>query len=309
MGKDEIAELVAKVNEIIKEYEGMKLTLRQLFYRAVAAKLIPNTKSAYQRLGKILVKARLNGDVAFTAMEDRTRKVEAGDEILYTPANYFNSYYNYLKNLDEYYKFPKWWGQPKKVAVFVEKEALSSLFRQVTVAEGVSLVCCRGYASLTLLYETAKALRIRGKDGKYLDVHILYAGDFDASGMNIEEKVAERLKDDFNVKLTIERIAITKEQIDKYNISPAPGKKTDPRHAQFVAREGVDWQIELDAIEPRTLQEIVRKAIRKHFNDDLKVERDRELARRRKHIRRWINEALDPDFENPDDDEEDEDDE
>jgi len=307
MGKDEIAKLVAKVNEIIKEYEGMKLTLRQLHYRCVAAKLIPNTRSAYQRLGKILVKARLKGDVEFSAMEDRTRRVESGDDKLYKPAEYFNSYYDYLSKLDKYYTMPKWWGQETKVAVFVEKEALSSLFRQVTKAEGVDLICCRGYPSLTLLYETAKSLRVKSPStGKTMKVQLLYCGDFDASGMNIEEKAAQRLKEDFNVSFDIKRIAITKAQVTQYNIPPAPGKRSDPRHDAFVAEHGVDWQIELDAIEPRTLQELVRKAIREHFDQDLKAERDEELEERKKRIKKWVGKAFNPDFEKPEEDEDDE---
>jgi len=309
MGKDEITELVAKVNEIIAEYTGMKLTLRQLFYRCVAAKLIVNTRSAYQRLGKILVKARLKGDVEFSAMEDRTRKVESGDDKLYGAAEYFNSYLDYIKKLDKYYTMPKWWGQETKVAVFVEKEALSSLFRQVTKEEGVDLIVCRGYPSLTLLYETAKSLRVKSPStGRIMKVQLLYAGDFDASGMNIEDKAAQRLEEDFNVSFDIKRIAITKAQVTQYNIPPAPGKRSDPRHDSFVAEHGVDWQVELDAIEPRTLQELVRKAIREHFDLDLKAERDEELEKRKRRIKKWVSECFNPDFEKPTDDEDEDDD-
>jgi len=53
-------EIVGAVNKILGEYD-FPLTVRQIYYRLVAANLIPNTRSAYNQLSSWLVKARENG--------------------------------------------------------------------------------------------------------------------------------------------------------------------------------------------------------------------------------------------------------
>jgi hypothetical protein len=55
-------EIVPKVNAILKQYE-YPLTLRQVYYRLVAAGAIKNTRSNYTSLSSILVKARERGEV------------------------------------------------------------------------------------------------------------------------------------------------------------------------------------------------------------------------------------------------------
>jgi len=295
------AEIVREVNQIIIDYPDMRLTLRQIYYRLLSKQLFANTRSSYQRLGKILVKARLKGDVEFSAMEDRTRRVESGDDKLYKPAEYFNSYYDYLSKLDKYYTMPKWWGQPNKVVVMVEKDALSSVFREVTKAEGTDLVVCKGYPSITVLHDLAMKLRSRTKN-----IEILWFSDYDPSGKNIEETTTSRLEDDFNVKFNIERIALTKKQVKHYDLPPAPAKPSDPRYEAFIAAEGEAWQVELDALEPREMQRLIREAIKKHFNEDLKEVRDEKLEQRKRRSNKWVGKAFNPDFEKPKVDEDDE---
>jgi hypothetical protein len=66
--------VVNKVNEIFDDYPGMKLTLRQIFYRLVAEHDYPNTKSKYTQLSTQLVKARKIGHIDESRIEDRSRQ-------------------------------------------------------------------------------------------------------------------------------------------------------------------------------------------------------------------------------------------
>ena len=66
--------VVTYVNEIFDDYPGMKLTLRQIFYRLVADHGYPNTKSKYTQLSTQLVKARQRGDIDESRIEDRSRQ-------------------------------------------------------------------------------------------------------------------------------------------------------------------------------------------------------------------------------------------
>lgn len=308
IGKDE---LIDAMSGIIQQYGGMKLTVRQIYYRLVAAQLIPNSISGYQRIVKALGMARKAGDISYGAIEDRTRRVRIPtSESFESPEDYFNRFYDALGSLDEYYSIPKWYGQKNIVQVWIEKEALSSLFTEVTDKMGVDLVVCRGYPSLTLLHQASERLHSGFDD--YTDdpeLHIIYFGDFDPSGADIQRHIDETLEAEFGVTLSLTRVAITHDQITEYDIPPAPAKKSDSRHRAFVEREGVDWQVELDAIEPRVLQGMIRESISAFFDDAIGEARDEELKRRKELMSDWVSRCLNPDFVPPGDEEDDEEDE
>ena len=65
-------DLFAAVNAILGQYDG-PLTLRQVFYRLVAAQQLENTRAAYCGLSKHLVNARLAGIVDDSRIVDRVR--------------------------------------------------------------------------------------------------------------------------------------------------------------------------------------------------------------------------------------------
>jgi hypothetical protein len=296
----EVEKIVAKVKDIIAQYGGMRLTLRQIFYRLVASQVIPNNEKSYKKLGRILVEARKSRKIRYTDIEDRTRGVTAYAGAASNPAAYFRRYYDYLRHLDRYYDMPRWWGQKKKVVVFLEKEALASLFERVCSTKEVDLVVCRGYPSLTLMYEVAQHL---GGSSDFEEVFFVYFGDYDPSGADIERHVGDELTETFGLEFSIERKAITREQIEEFDIPPAPAKASDSRTASFVEKEGVAWQVELDAIEPEALKAMVGEAIDAHFDDETYEARKEELERRKELISEWISEAFNEDFEKPSDEE------
>src|ERR687887_2515576 len=66
--------IVRRVQEILKQYPGMRPTLRQIYYRLVASQQIKNSKSSYNRLSAILSQAREEGHIDPDAIEDRVRR-------------------------------------------------------------------------------------------------------------------------------------------------------------------------------------------------------------------------------------------
>ena len=290
--------LVERILSVIAQYTGMRLTLRQIYYRLVAAQVFPNRISSYKLLSDVLARAREARQVPWDAIEDRTREIHPGHGDDRTAGDHFRLYWNYVTNMDTKYEMPRWWKQPKRVFVVLEKEALFEVFRQITDGEGVDLIPLRGYSSVTLLHDFSRRMR-RVPDGA--DLHVLYFGDFDPSGADIERVAGEKLME-YGASFEIERVAITREQIDEFNIPPAPAKDTDSRTAAFQAEHGEAIQVELDAIEPRTLQEIIQDAIRSHWDNDAGRERDEELRQRRERIREWLDDAVNQDFEIPEGD-------
>jgi hypothetical protein len=65
-------DLLVRAAEIVNSYDTL-VTLRQLFYRLVAALLLPNTTNAYKTLSRHTAEARRTG--RFPALMDRGRSI------------------------------------------------------------------------------------------------------------------------------------------------------------------------------------------------------------------------------------------
>ena len=291
MKRDRV-ELIERVQSVIAEYTE-RLTVRQVHYRLVAQQWeqYPNTVSSYRWLRVELGKARIDGVVAWDSIEDRTRTVDENHGSEEDAETFIGQIKDMIQNSEDYYGLPIWWGQPKRVQVWVEKQALASVFERVATELGVDFVVCRGYPSLSLLYEVSEVLA--GASEEVEELIVLYFGDFDPSGVDIERSALEHLTTTFGIDVVFERVALTKEQITEYKLPPAPAKKTDSRRTQFVADYGVDWQVELDAILPDELRRLIRTRVMSHMDKDKKNERDDELEERRERIKERVREVLD----------------
>jgi hypothetical protein len=284
--------LIEEVKKIISEF-NTKLTLRQIYYQLVSKHLIQNVKSQYQRLSKILVKARHDGTIDWEDIEDRTRSASGGDEEEDSAQEHFDQAVNYMKNSWEYYNLPTWLNQPIYLEVWFEKQALEGIFKQITKKYNVTQLACKGYSSHTMGYELKKridALKTIGEDMSAKELHIVYFGDHDPSGIDIYRFV-QVMCERFGLDVNFERIAITKEQIEKYNIPPMFAKSSDSRYEKFVADYGMDV-VELDALRPDVLQKLIEDEIRKRFDWEIYEQTKAEQEKRRKQIKRMINKFL-----------------
>ena len=297
-------DILMDVVSIIQQYGGVKLTVRQIYYRLVAKQVLVNRLSSYQYLVKLLVSARKEGRIAYTDIEDRTRTVHLPpNDTIWMPGEKFNAYLNTIKRLDETYTLPRWYGQPVRPIIIVEKQALQSVFQNITDREEVELIVNRGYPSLTLMYELSQRLtEVQDREDMDVEWKIIYYGDYDPSGIDIERHVGETLANDFDVEFDIYREAITRKQIAEYNIPPAPAKTTDSRYQRMLEETGEAMQVELDAIEPNLLQTMIRGSIRQFYNNDASNKRIDLIAKRRDMMKNWVEDAFNPDFEEPDDD-------
>jgi hypothetical protein len=76
--------------------------------------------------------------------------------------------------------------------------------------------------------------------------------------------------------LTIERIALTADQVDEYQLPEMPGKESDSRANGFRAKHGKLVQVELDALDPNTLRNLYQEGIERYWDT-------------RPHTRRYSN--------------------
>lgn len=281
------AQTLSNILSVMSEYD-QRLTIRQIYYRLVADYGLENSMNSYKRIVSILSKARLSGTIPYGAIEDRTREITEFDKYGYSPVgDFMETWYDRLETLDDYYWVSKWKGQPERVVVMVEKQALQGIFSDVCKEWEVDLMVCKGYLSLTQQYELVNRLRDRIDEDQ--DLHMIYFGDFDPSGENIPEKMEERLDVDFDLQYrSFTKEALTIEQVEEWGIPPAPAKGSDSRTRGFMRKYGVGMQVELDAIKPDQLTTMINEAIARHYDEDIGKERDNIIRDGRNEIRRII---------------------
>jgi hypothetical protein len=86
---------------------------------------------------------------------------------------------------------------------------------------------------------------------------LIYAGDFDPSGEDIDRDFLTRTRCFDQVV----RIALSAEQVRAFNLPPQMGKASDSRAGGFIARHGELVQVELDALPPDELRALFQDAI------------------------------------------------
>jgi hypothetical protein len=105
--------IVDRVSQELEWFEeqGIKPTLRTLFYRLVSLEVIPNTKDGYVYLSNRLVAVRKKRELPCDCIGDEGRESLADFEETYrTPEQYIQAGIDWLKNASQHYKnsIPRW---------------------------------------------------------------------------------------------------------------------------------------------------------------------------------------------------------
>jgi hypothetical protein len=250
---------IALIDGILDEYAAMgyKLTLRQVYYQLVARGHSENTERAYKRAGALISDARLAGLIDWDMIEDRTRETIFAahwadpSEIVDAAARQF--------------RVDKWATQPVHVEMMVEKQALEGVLIPVCRDLDIRFSANRGYSSSSAMYEIrGRLLAFAGSK----EIHFLYLGDHDPSGIDMTRDVQDRLNLFSGEDVHVHRLALNWEQIELWQPPENPAKTTDSRYAAYSQEFGENsW--ELDAVEPRTLASLVTDAVLNLRDDDL----------------------------------------
>lgn len=248
---------VRNVNGIVGQYD-FALTLRQVYYRLVAAGLIPNRRSSYNGLSAQLVKARENGDVAIDALVDRSRRVD--DDCYDSPEAFLGACKYTIQN---YAMSRPWKTQAAHVEIWVEKDALSSVIGQAVEDMNVIVAPSRGYSSFSYVQDAVNRFR---RLAPQREVHVLHFADHDPSGLDMTRDLQVRMNAYATVDVIVTRIALDIDQVRARNLIPNPAKVQDPRAVGYIREFGTDcW--ELDAIEPAELVQIIQDAVNEQITD------------------------------------------
>jgi len=308
------AEILDEIDTALEYFEsqGVKPTLRTLFYYLVSKQMIPNTRSSYKTLSRQLVKARKKGRYQWDFLEDKTRVVMGSladsrfseDELEHfkdrlqdrleslTIDALLNSYFDFTL---PYFYVERWAEQPIVCEVWIEKEALSSTLYSWIGNLNVPIRVNRGYSSWTFIYNNVKNLRWTLE--KHDKVIIYYCGDLDPSGMDIQRFLIEALgyfglEDD---RVELKRLAVTSEQVERFNLPPRPEDaetiaklNRDPRYKSYT----LPYIVELDALvayAPQQFRSIITEAINKVWDKSIYE----KLSKRAEELKQKSLEILD----------------
>jgi hypothetical protein len=269
-------EKLALINTIIEEYQaqGYKLTLRQLYYQLVSRAVILNNSKEYAKLSTLLKAGRMAGIVDWDAIEDRVR-------VLKLPYWVFGIA-DALEDTINGYRLDRMKGQENYIELWLEKDALSGIIYRITSKYHVRLMVNRGYSSCTAMHAAYQRFNLH-QDKYGMNPIILYLGDHDPSGLDMDRDIRERLAE-FGVDVTVKRIALTSEQVRKYKPPPNFAKFSDPRAYKYIAEFGkTSWEV--DALKPDVLHQIVDDEIMELIDIDLFLEQKKKEEEHKKILR------------------------
>jgi hypothetical protein len=247
-------------------------TVRQVFYALTVRGVIAKAEIEYHRtVVRLLVDMREAGKIPFSMIADNTRWQRKPSSFTGIEACLMATAESYRRNL--------WAAMPAYVEVWCEKDALAGVLIEETKVYDVPLMIAKGYSSITFIHAAAKAIEAKKKPA-----YIYHFGDLDPSGVDAARDIEAKLRRYApGAEIHFERPAVTREQVEQWNLPTRPTKQTDTRAKKFANATSV----ELDAIPARQLREIVRGCIERHVDQhQLSILRTAEESER-ELLKKW----------------------
>lgn len=243
-----------------------RMTVRQVFYALSVQGVVEKTETGYRQVGDQLVAMRRQGLLSWGFIADGTRWRRK-------PSTW-ESVSDYAESVARLYRRDLWRRQDVRLEVWLEKDALAGVIVDVTHEWDVALMVSKGQPSVTFLHSAAHAAAEAWMEAS-VHTHIYTLYDYDAGGARAARAVAKEvpafargLLSEFSwpatqTPVTVERIAVTPEQIVAWDLPTRPPKKKDPEARAW----GDKPCVELDAIPPERLTELVEDAIVGHIDE------------------------------------------
>jgi hypothetical protein len=291
---------------------GFKPSSRTMYYQLIDEKLLKGSESDHKTFVEVTVKARLgwvdsDGKLMYPKLDidcfadDDSRLVsdnytsydpqepgEPGE--IPDPEEYIKGYIRMLKNSVIQYDGigregepgqigGRWYDQPEYVEVWEEKNDLLPAFESMLKDKHIKIRANKGYPSLVFLYKCTQELKrlIEMYGFEPENIHIKYCGDQDPSGENIDWYIKRRLKQLGIEGVDFQRVAVTPEQIEHYNLplldieKKADKKAPNPNMQEFIRRFGYKaTHLNAFFIEKHfdTFKKIIGDAVDEHWDPD-----------------------------------------
>lgn len=244
--KAEVSNRRMLLREIVKS--GKPMTVRQAYYQASVRGIVDKTEAGYQIVKTDLGVMRRSGELPYDWLADNTRWQRK--------PRTFSGIEQALFDTAQFYRKSLWDQADCYVEVWLEKDALAGVVLPITSLYDVPLMVARGYASLSFLHSAGEFIA-----ALEVPAYVYHLGDFDPSGQDAARKIEEDLRGFApDAEIHFERLAVSPSQIAEWSLPTRPTKKTDTRSKGFG-----EVSVELDAIHPNQLRDIVEQAINRHL--------------------------------------------
>lgn len=258
--------LVQAAYEILAEIQPA--SVRAVCYKLFVRQLIPSMlKQQTDKVSGYLVTAREEGVIPWEWIVDETR-----------PAEYpgtWNDPEHFAEVAMRSFRRDRWQQQDTHVEVWSEKSTIGGTVGPILKKLGVTFRVFGGYSSATKIKDIADmSLNIEKP------FVALYMGDWDPSGLHIDEVYIPDKLGKHGAAVEIKRIALVASDLTcELSSFPLLDKETDTRFHWFASRTCEDfglkcWEFnamkcwELDAMDPRILRQRVEAEILRYINQD-----------------------------------------
>jgi hypothetical protein len=314
-----------------KNKQDSKPTVRGVLYYLESMRVLPKNDPTYTRLKTALSNARrgyknkvtgIRGkpSIPMDAFADNTRHViKDFDDEERSLTDYIYDGITHFKKLPDGFQtlVPRWLDQKNYVEVWVEKDSKARDVQKALNGRHVVIAPHRGNPSITFIHENIERVVDQYIQHKREHVYILYLGDLDPVGWNMDKlikqdlaKQTEDLTDDEGnpaaPRFTFKRIGITIEQIRKHKLTHlmhpdemtlAKLKLQTKLAASFKRQFGSLFQIELEAFDliPFTeFQKMIIQEVDRYFSKEIRkqVLNRPEYSQKPSEIKEQIVDAL-----------------
>jgi hypothetical protein len=211
---------IKSIRDTIKDIieQSHPQSCRQIFYATTVLGAVEKIEKEYQRtIIRLLVEMREAGTIPFEHISDNTRWMRK-------PSS-FTGLEQCLESCANDYRRNLWATAPAYVEIWCEKDALAGVLLEETKVYDVPLMVARGYSSISFIHSAAKAIEAKGKPA-----FIYHFGDLDPSGVDAARGIEAKLRRYApGAEIHFERPAVTREQVEKWNLPTRPTKMTDTR--------------------------------------------------------------------------------
>jgi hypothetical protein len=243
----QVDQLDAQILQVLRSDHPQ--SVRHVFYRMTDPRLpepVDKSELGYRTVQNRIVLLRRSGRLPYGWITDATRRC------FYTST--FASAGEFVRQMAGQYRADLWRDSHWYCEVWTESRSIAGVIQQTCEDLAVSLYPAGGFASLSIIYEAAHYIR-QVAENKL--VQIYYIGDYDPAGVLIDQSIERELRGHLGpgFELEFERLGITPEQIEEYDLPIKPRKETD-RRSQHVT-----GTVEAEAMPANVLRSLLTRAV------------------------------------------------
>ncbi len=251
--KARVEQLDSQILAVLREDHPQ--SIRHVFYRMTDPRLeepVEKSDHGYRAVQYRITELRRAGSLPYGWITDATRRGYH--------TNTFHSGADFVRAMSSLYRADLWREAGYYVEVWCESRSIAGVIERDCRELAVSLYPAGGFSSITLAYQAAENIAAETQEGEKPAV-IIYIGDYDPAGVLIDQSIERELRAHLHsdIDLDFQRLAITEQQIEEYDLPTKPRKATDRRSSH------VRSTVEAEAMPASTLRALLRERVESYM--------------------------------------------